>query len=247
VERPSGGERAALTAPQRRILGCLIEKERTTPQNYPLTLNALRLACNQTTNRDPITHYDDATLEDALVSLREQGLTRIVYSTSNRAAKYRHVLGDAWRLDDEELAVLAVLVLRGPQTLGEIKARTERLADFADLAAVQARLEGLAVRGDGAFVLRHERRPGQKDARWVHLLGDPGETGDDDGWAISADGDHEFDEGTGPAPASRPAARPGGVAELTGEVTRLRAEVDALRSELGALRAEFETFRSEFR
>src|SRR5690348_4569323 len=116
-----------LTAVQGRVIGCLIEKERATPQNYPLTLNALRLACNQSTNRDPVVDYDDHTIEAALGTLREQGITRIVYSTSNRAAKYRHVLDEVLKLEDDELAAICVLLLRGPQTLGEIKQRTERL------------------------------------------------------------------------------------------------------------------------
>ena len=160
-----------LTAIEQRILGCLIEKERATPQNYPLTLNALRLACNQSSNRDPVVDYDDAVIDHALSSLREQGFTRIVYSTSNRAAKYRHVLEEALHLGDDELAVLAVLMLRGPQTIGEIKGRTERLFAFADLGQVQQTLDRLASREDGAFVQRLDRRPGQKDARYIHLLG----------------------------------------------------------------------------
>ena len=223
-ESPEAAEPLVLSAPERRILGCLIEKERATPQNYPLTLNSLRLACNQTTNRDPITDYDEPTLEEALASLRQQGLTRIVYSTSNRAAKYRHVLGDAWKLDDEELAVLAVLFLRGPQTVGEIKGRTERLASFADLGAVQATLERLAARGAGALVVRHERRPGQKDARWAHLL-----AGDDevDAWAGADAGGYEPD--IAPVPPRGASA----VSELRAEVDGLRAEVEGVQAAAG--------------
>jgi uncharacterized protein YceH (UPF0502 family) len=231
-----GPAQVEFSAPERRVLGCLIEKERATPQNYPLTLNSLRLACNQTTNRDPVTDYDDATIEEALASLRQQNLTRIVYSTSNRAAKYRHVLGDAWGLDGNELAVLAVLLLRGPQTLGEIKARTERLGDLADLAAVQATLERLAagrVPGSGPnriaipLVVRHDRRPGQKDARWAHVLGGESQEWPDDGQVAAP---------TGPSAPGR----------ADDEVSELRAEVDELRAELNELRAAFVAFRSEF-
>jgi uncharacterized protein YceH (UPF0502 family) len=240
VEDPDAGDRRELTAPERRILGCLVEKERATPQNYPLTLNSLRLACNQATNRDPVTDYDDATLEEALVSLRQQGLTRIVYSTSNRAAKYRHVLEDVWRLDAQELAVIAVLLLRGPQTVGELKGRTERLADFADLGAVQTTLEGLATRTDGPFVVRHERRPGQKDARWAHLLGGADE---EPAWApptsTTVDDGYGYDHRYGPDPDPGPVRASPEIAELTAEVSRLRSELEALRG-------DFETFRAEF-
>jgi uncharacterized protein len=212
-----------LSAPECRVLGSLIEKERATPQNYPLTLNALRSACNQTTNRDPITHYEEHTLEEALSSLREQGITRIVYSTSNRAAKYRHILGEVLRLGDDEVAVLAVLLLRGPQTIGEIKGRSERLFAFADLAAVQAALERLAAREDGGLVVRFDRQPGQKDARWAHrLAGEPD------------------------PPAATWTPAPDGAGGAPPRITELVAEVAELRAELSDLRAEFDAFRSQF-
>jgi uncharacterized protein len=228
-----------LTAPERRILGCLVEKERATPQNYPLTLNALRLACNQTTNRDPITNYDETDLEEALASLRQQNLTRIVYSTSNRAAKYRHVIDEAWKLDDRELAVLAVLVLRGPQTIGEIKGRTERLAEFTDLGAVQSTLERLAER-DEPFVMRLERRPGQKDARWVHLLGSADEL------AAAADAFDDAGELDSARPSAPRASSGPAVAELREEVAELRAELEEVQGQLAELRADFTTFRTQF-
>jgi uncharacterized protein YceH (UPF0502 family) len=227
-----------LTAPERRILGCLVEKERATPQNYPLTLNALRLACNQTTNRDPITDFDETELEEALASLRQQNLTRIVYSTSNRAAKYRHVIDEVWKLDEQELAVLAVLLLRGPQTVGEIKGRTERLARFDDLGAVQDALERLAARQDEPFALRLERRPGQKDARWVHLLGSPEE--------LEAFASAPIDDGGGDRPARAGAAAGPEVAELREEVAELRAELEEVQGHLADLRADFATFRAQF-
>lgn len=153
-----------------RVLGCLIEKEATTPDNYPLTLNALRNACNQSTSRDPVVSYDDRTVEQALGSLRERGLTRTVHSTSNRATKYRHVLPDVLDLGPAETAVLSVLMLRGAQTIGELKGRTERQHGFASLDETASVLAGLADRG---LALQLERQPGQKDARWIHLLSSP--------------------------------------------------------------------------
>jgi len=231
-----------LTAVEQRVIGCLIEKERATPQNYPLTLNALRLACNQSSNRDPVVDYDDHEIDQALSSLREQGLTRIVYSTSNRAAKYRHVLDEALHLGDDELAVLAVLLLRGPQTLGEIKGRTERLFAFTDLGHVQATLDRLGVRDDGAFVQRLERRPGQKDARYIHLLGSAAESTfasreSSDRWV-----DELYDEpDRSSAGDTRPVTGDGRVvAELVDEVARLRNEVDELARRFDEFRAQFD-------
>jgi uncharacterized protein len=225
-----------LTAAERRVLGCLIEKERTTPQGYPLTLNSLRSACNQTTNRDPVTAYREAEVDDALSSLRSRELIRIVYSMSNRAAKYRHVLAETWRLDDAELAVLAILLLRGPQTLGEIKTRTERLTtDLPDLPTVSATLTRLAERPAGPLAVLLARRPGQKEARWTHLLGPVDEVASEGERAMA--GDHSL-SGQVPPSADVPVADPVLVAELAAEVTRLRADVDALRAEIRALRAD---------
>ena len=152
-----------------RVLGCLIEKEATTPDVYPLTLNSLRSACNQSTSRDPVVAFTDPEIERALASLRGRGLTRTVHSTSNRAIKFRHVLPEVLRLEPAETAVLSVLMLRGPQTVGELKGRTERQHRFESIDEVGAALTALAGRDD-PLVLRLERQPGQKDARWVHLL-----------------------------------------------------------------------------
>ena len=151
-----------------RVVGCLVEKQRTTPDAYPLSLNALRLACNQSTNRDPVVDYDEATVSDALRRLALRGWTRLASGAGSRARKYRHLLPEALGLDDAELALLAVLMLRGAQTPGELKQRTERLHGFADLAAVRRRSSGLIERG---YVARHERRPGQKEERYEQLLG----------------------------------------------------------------------------
>jgi len=162
-----------LTSEEVRVLGCLVEKESTTPDNYPLTLNGLRTACNQSTSRDPVVTYSDHDVERALLTLRERGLTRTVHSTSNRAAKYRHVLHEALQFEPAEMALMSVLMLRGPQTIGELKARTERQHHFDSTDEVAAVLAGLAT-GAEPFVLQLDRQPGQKDARWVHLLsGEP--------------------------------------------------------------------------
>jgi uncharacterized protein YceH (UPF0502 family) len=150
-----------------RVLGCLIEKQRVTPDAYPLSLNALRLACNQSTNRDPVVHYDEETIRAALHRLGRRRWTRLASGHSSRAAKYRHLLDEALGLDPAGMAVLAVLMLRGDQTPGELKQRTERMHAFADLGAVQETLERLIARD---LVLRLPRRPGQKEERYGHRL-----------------------------------------------------------------------------
>ena len=244
-----------LTAEQCRIVGCLIEKERATPQNYPLTLNSLRLACNQSTNRDPIVDYDDHLVETTLTSLREQGLTRIVYSTSNRAAKYRHVLDEVLRLEGDEISVLCVLLVRGPQTPRELRDRTERLHGFGDLGAVQETLDRLASR-DEPLVLRLERRTGQRDERYIHLLGDADATQaahDDRGWERadsperSERPERSFNaERSGYGAAAMPAT-PAAPAPPSGPTAEeLQLEIELLRDELAELRAQFDVFRSQF-
>jgi uncharacterized protein len=151
-----------------RVLGCLIEKQRTTPDQYPLSLNALRLACNQTTNRDPVVAYDERMIKAALDRMSHRGWTRFASGASSRALKYRHLLNEALNLSDPELAVLAVLMLRGPQTPGELKQRTERMHRFGSPADVAQTLDEL---GERELVRRLERRPGQKEERYEQLLG----------------------------------------------------------------------------
>jgi uncharacterized protein len=151
-----------------RVVACLVEKQRTTPDVYPLSLNALRLACNQSTNRDPVVDYDEATVSDALRRTALRGWTRLTSGAGSRARKYRHLLPEALSVDSGELAVLAVLMLRGAQTPGELKQRTERLEGFADLGVVNEVLDRLIERG---FVIRHPRRPGQKEDRFEQVLG----------------------------------------------------------------------------
>jgi len=151
-----------------RVLGCLIEKQRTTPDAYPLSLNSLRLACNQATNRDPVVEYDERQIKAALERMSDRGWTRLASGAGSRALKYRHLLGEALGLSDAELAVLALLMLRGAQTLGELKQRSERLHRFDSIDGVGQTLDGLAER---ELVARVERRPGQKEDRYTQLLG----------------------------------------------------------------------------
>ena len=191
-----------------RVLGCLIEKQRTTPDAYPLSLNALRLACNQATNRDPVVEYDEETIRAALQRLGGRGWTRLASGPGSRAVKYRHLFDEALRLDDADLALLAVLMLRGPQTLGELKSRTERLHRFESIAAVEERLNALRKR---ELVARLPRRPGQKEERFAQLLGD--EAGED-----------VPEVPTAPAPAG------------DDRLERLEARVAALEDEVAALR-----------
>jgi len=158
-----------LGQPEQRVLGALIEKRFLTPDQYPLTLNGLRLACNQTTSRNPVTDYDEATVRAAAQRLCEIGLARLASTHGSRAVKYRHLAGEGLQLSEPQLALLAVLLLRGPQTVGELKSRTERMHRFADLAAVEVELAALQAR---ELVGPLQRAPGQKEVRFVHLLGE---------------------------------------------------------------------------
>jgi hypothetical protein len=151
-----------------RVLGCLIEKQRTTPDAYPLSLNSLRLACNQATNRDPVVAYEEREIKAALDRMSNRGWTRFASGASSRALKYRHLLDEALQLSGPELSLLGVLMLRGAQTVGELKQRSERLHRFESIAEVAQTLDALAQR---ELVERLERRPGQKEERWRQLLG----------------------------------------------------------------------------
>lgn len=208
-----------------RVLGCLVEKQRTTPDVYPLSLNALRLACNQSTNRDPVVEYDEPTVVEALRRLALRGWTRLASGAGSRARKYRHLLNDAFGLDDAELSLLAVLMLRGPQTPGELKQRCERLYGFADLAAVSEVLERLVERG---LVARHERRPGQKEDRYEQRLGgDAGEPPPTEAGDASRGGLAAEERDAEPVPAEDRLTR------VERELAELREEVRALREALG--------------
>jgi uncharacterized protein YceH (UPF0502 family) len=151
-----------------RVLGCLIEKQRTTPDAYPLSLNALRLACNQATNRDPVVDYDEETIRAALDRLARRGWARLASGPGSRAVKFRHLFDEALGLSGDQVSMLGVLMLRGAQTPGELKQRTERLHAFASLDAVEQTLAGLIER---ELVTRVPRRPGQKEQRYAHTLG----------------------------------------------------------------------------
>ncbi len=159
-----------LDAEEQRLLGSLLEKQRTVPASYPLTLSSLRSACNQTSSRDPIVDYDEQTVEQVGRRLKDRGLLRIVWSDSGRRTlKYHQVLDETLGLDDEERAVVTVLLLRGPQAPGELKTRTERLHPFADRGAVETVLRAMAERG---LVVELPRQAGQHDNRWAHCLGE---------------------------------------------------------------------------
>src|SRR6476646_6247204 len=196
-----------------RVVGCLIEKQRTTPDAYPLSLNALRLACTQSTNRAPVVDYDEATVSEALRRLALRGWTRLASGAGSRARKYRHLLPEALGLEDDELALLAVLMLRGPQTPGELKQRSERLHAFPSLGAVQETLERLIAR---EMVVRQPRRPGQKEERYEQVLGD---------------GDELQEESPEEADFLSPA-----VAADDDRLERLERELQELRSEVAKLR-----------
>ena len=221
-----------------RVVGCLIEKQRTTPDAYPLSLNALRIACNQSTNRDPVVTYDEATVAEALRRLALRGWTRLASGAGSRARKYRHLMAEALGADPGELSLLGVLLLRGAQTPGELKQRSERLHPFEDLAAVQATLDRLVERG---YVARHERRPGQKELRYEQLLGGFGE-GDVATAAAepkARQGDAEVDGETAPTITPTSAAEGAGESDLVpaeDRLTRLERELGELRSELASLR-----------
>src|SRR5436190_3461879 len=155
-----------LDSVQIRVLGCLLEKQQTTPDAYPLTLNSLRLACNQTTSRDPVVDYDEATVREAAQRLGQRGLARLASYHGSRSTKYRHLVNEALGLSPAEQALLCVLMLRGPQTLGELKQRSEKLHRFAGLSGVEEALDQLTSRELGRWL---DRRPGQKEARYTHL------------------------------------------------------------------------------
>jgi hypothetical protein len=201
-----------------RVVACLIEKQRTTPDVYPLSLNSLRIACNQATNRAPVVDYDEATVVGALRRLALRGWTRLASGPGGRARKYRHLLDEALGLDAAEVSLLAVLMLRGAQTPGELKQRSERLHAFPDLGTLHTVLDGLVER---ELVVRHRRRPGQKEDRYEQLLGGGGAP-----------------ETEGPDATSPPEHAARGAAEdrlerLERELEELRKEVRSLREALG--------------
>jgi uncharacterized protein YceH (UPF0502 family) len=225
-----------LTPEQQRVLGCLIEKEAFTPDAYPLTLNAVALACNQSSNRDPVVRYDEAAVTAALDGLRQLGLARLVHSSSYRATKYRHVAGEHWGLTSGELAVLAVLLLRGPQTVNELRTRTERYGgDIADLGGVEGVLDRLAGAKEEPFVRRLARQPGQREERWIPLLATDGAGPETETSLQSVTLRTE-------SPRSVPVEgqpEAGSLADLARRIGEIRGELGELRHELAQLRLLF--------
>lgn len=205
-----------------RVLGSLVEKQLTTPEYYPLTLNALTAACNQKSNRDPVVSYDETTITGAVDSLRDKNLVYLFYGSNSRAVKYKHMLPSVYDLDEAGVAIIAVLLLRGHQTLGELRERTGRLHEFSGLGEVQEALDELSRR-DEPLVLKLERQPGQKEARYAHLL-----SGEVDQQVVTRDN-----------PSAPAGAR-------NDRIESLEAEVEKLRNEFASLRETFEEFRKQF-
>jgi uncharacterized protein YceH (UPF0502 family) len=217
-----------LSPEEARVVGSLIEKQLTTPQQYPLTLNSLVLACNQSSNRDPVVEYEEQGVEQTLSSLKEAGLVRFVYPSHGRSVtRYRQVLDERLALERARLAILAVLLLRGPQTVGELRTRSERMAAFDGIGAVEAELRAMRDAPE-PLVARLERRPGQKEERWTQLVADEPERPE------------PLWESSESAAGSR--SRAGGaserVAALEEQVMAIKAEMDELRSALDRLRQD---------
>ena len=207
-----------LTDIETRVLGSLIEKQVTTPEYYPLTLNALTLACNQKNNRNPVTSYSETHVADAVESLREKNLAYVFYGSNSRVPKYKHVMPEVMHLSHPELALMCVLMLRGAQTLGELRGNGGRLHEFSSLEEVEETLNGLISREPEPLVVRLPRQPGQKDARFAHLLS--GE--------VNVDALAE--------PTERVVSRRAGLEE----------RVEALAAEVEKLKQQFEEFKKQF-
>ncbi|PYV43646.1 MAG: DUF480 domain-containing protein [Acidobacteria bacterium] len=214
-----------LNADEIRVLGSLIEKEMTTPDYYPLTLNALMHACNQKSSRDPVVSFDEQTVVRALDGLREKKLARVVSSPDSRVAKYRQIFTDTANLTQAELALLCVLMLRGPQTVGELRGRTERLCNFERVAEVEAALQRLINRDSGALVMLLPRQTGLKEPRFMHLLA--GEVQDNE---MKSRNEPTIFE-----------------ARIDNErISRIEQEIESLRRELMELKRDFSDFKKQF-
>ena len=208
-----------------RVLGSLLEKEITTPEYYPMTLNALVNACNQKSNRDPAVNYDDETVREALDLLRTKGLTGIITGPGNRVPKFTHRLSERLNLGRREHALLTELMLRGYQTVGELRNRGARMYEFSDLEEVESCLRSMMDRPDGALVTQMPHLAGTKEVRWAHLLS----------------GEPALDAGEAPAAAAHGTGVP-----LSERVAALEAEVGALRGEVCGLAAQLQEFRKQF-
>jgi len=210
-----------------RVLGSLIEKQVTTPEYYPLTLNALTLACNQKNNRHPVTALDEAAVAQALETLREKNLTYVFYGSNSRVPKYKHVMPEIFHLNQPELALMCVLMLRGAQTVGELHSRSSRLYNFSGLEEVEETLNSLAVKEPEPLVIRLPRQPGQKEARIAHLLA--GEIN------IERLAESELPKDAGSSKL--------GAGE---RVSRLERQVESLDAEMKSLRQQFAEFKKQF-
>jgi uncharacterized protein len=208
-----------LTITEARVLGSLVEKQLTTPEYYPLTLNALTAACNQKSNRDPVMSLDETSILTAVDSLRDKNLVYLFYGSSSRTVKYKHMLPNVLELEPPAVAVITLLLLRGPQTIGELRGRSDRLYEFSGLDEVQETLNDL-TRRDEPLVLKLERQAGQKEARYAHLL-----SGDVEQGPMT----QRIDRFSGP--------------QIDGD---LSTEIKRLADELAAFRAEFEEFKKQF-
>ena len=209
-----------LTDIETRVLGSLIEKQVTTPEYYPLTLNALTLACNQKNNRHPVTSYTENQVSEALESLREKNLAYVFYGSTSRVPKYKHVMPEVMHLSPAEMALMCVLMLRGAQTVGELRGNASRLYEFSSLEEVEAVLNDLIAREDEPLVVRLPRQPGQKEVRFAHLL-----SGEVSVEAVAVESERPSRQST---------------------VERLEQKVDALTAEVESLKEQFEQFRKQF-
>jgi uncharacterized protein len=218
-----------LTQTEARVLGSLIEKDITTPDYYPLSLNALVNACNQKNNRDPVLSLDEQSVSDALISLQEKRFAGPASSADSRVPKYEHRLQEVFNFDRREIAIICVLLLRGPQTPGELRSRTERMYQFEALDDVISTLDRLAQR-DPALVAVLPRQPGTKESRYMHLfMGEP----------------HELNVAQ-QTPARTPLAASINVDDASHRLTKLEEEVSHLRQELSEMQKQFATFRKQF-
>jgi uncharacterized protein YceH (UPF0502 family) len=228
-----------LSPEEARVVGSLVEKQLTTPQQYPLTLNSLVLACNQSSNRDPVVEYEPSLVERALSSLKDAGLVRFVYPSHGRSVtRYRQVVDERLAMDQEQIAILAILLLRGPQTVAELRARSERMASFDGSGAVEATLRRMSE-GPEPLVIRLTRRPGQKEERWGQLVADEPDR-PEPSW-----------ESPGPGGDGRVTARPAlPAAAFEEQVAAIRAEMEEMRAgveeQVTAIRAEVDELREAF-
>lgn len=211
-----------ITETEARILGSLVEKQLTTPEYYPLTLNALTAACNQKSNRDPVMSLGETEILAAIDSLRDKNLVYLYYGSTSRTVKYKHMLPNVYELDEAAVAIITLLLLRGPQTAGEMRGRADRLYEFAGIGEVQESLDLLAHREE-PLVIKLERQAGQKESRYAHLLSG------------------EIDVSQMNFAAEKPASSGGNE-----RVEKLESEVEGLKTEVAELKAMFEEFRKQF-